>query len=116
MHHKEMPLRAPDTPFSEVVNEISVGGFGCCGVVDQNKLIGIITDGDVRRALNGPTENVRAADMMTPNPHTITEDGLAAEALSMLSEFRITALFIVDSQHAPIGLIHVHDCLAIGVV
>lgn len=115
MHHKEMPLRAPDTPFSEIVNEISVGGFGCCGVVDQNKLIGIITDGDVRRALNGPTENVRAADMMTPNPHTIAEDGLAAEALSMLSEFRITALFIVDSQHTPIGLIHVHDCLAIGV-
>jgi arabinose-5-phosphate isomerase len=53
---------------------------------------------------------------MTREPRTISEDGLAAEALSMLSEFKITALFIVDAKNAPVGLIHVHDCLAIGVV
>jgi len=116
MHHKKMPLCAPDAPFSEIVNAITAGGFGCCGVVVQNKLIGIITDGDIRRALNGSTDGLEAAEMMTPDPHTITEDGLAAEALSMLSEFKITALFIVDAKGAPIGLIHVHDCLAIGVV
>lgn len=116
MHHKKMPLCAPDARFSDIVSEITSGGFGCCGVIDDNKLIGIITDGDIRRALKGSIDSVNAADMMTRDPHTITEDGLAAEALSMLSEFKITALFIVDAQDTPIGLIHVHDCLAIGVV
>ncbi|MEO1660843.1 MAG: KpsF/GutQ family sugar-phosphate isomerase [Pseudomonadota bacterium] len=116
MHHKKMPLCGPEAPFSDIVNEITSGGFGCCGVIDQNKLIGIITDGDIRRALTGPVEGLKAVDMMTRDPHTIMEDGLAAEALSMLSEFKITALFIVDEQDSPIGLIHVHDCLAIGVI
>ena len=79
-------------------------------------LVGIITDGDIRRALKGSTDNVIAKDIMTQNPRTIREDGLAAEALALLSEFIITALFIVNEADIPIGLIHVHDCLAIGVV
>lgn len=116
MHHKTMPLCAPDTTFNVVVDAITQGGFGCCGVVENDRLIGIITDGDIRRALPGATETLRAQDMMTKSPRTIAEDGLAAEALSMLSEFKITALFIVDPQHRPIGLLHVHDCLAVGVV
>lgn len=116
MHHKEMPLCAPDAAFSDVVTAITAGGFGCCGVVEHSKLIGIITDGDIRRALSGPETELTAADIMTQNPRTIRDDGLAAEALSMLSEYRITALFIVSSTNEPIGLLHVHDCLAIGVV
>ncbi|MEL7109285.1 MAG: KpsF/GutQ family sugar-phosphate isomerase [Pseudomonadota bacterium] len=116
MHHKEMPLCRPDASFSEAVEAITVGGFGCCGVVERDRLIGIITDGDIRRAVGGATETLQAREMMTANPRTITQDGLAAEALSMLSEFKITALFIVDAQSTPVGLLHVHDCLAIGVV
>ncbi|GAB5456211.1 MAG: KpsF/GutQ family sugar-phosphate isomerase [Henriciella sp.] len=116
MHHKEMPLCGPDAAFSDVVEAITAGGFGCCGVVENGKLAGIITDGDIRRALSGPDTTLTAADIMTRNPRTIRDDGLAAEALSMLSEFRITALFIVSSENEPIGLLHVHDCLAIGVV
>lgn len=116
MHHKEMPLCAPDAAFSDVVAKITEGGFGCCGVIQEHRLIGIITDGDIRRALKQPSDDVKAADIMTVNPRTISEDGLAAEALSMLSEFKITALFIVDAKKNPVGLIHVHDCLAIGVV
>lgn len=116
MHHKEMPLCGPDAAFSDVVEAITAGGFGCCGVVESGKLAGIITDGDIRRALSGPDTTLAAADIMTRNPRTIRDDGLAAEALSMLSEFRITALFIVSSENEPIGLLHVHDCLAIGVV
>ncbi|NQY38664.1 MAG: KpsF/GutQ family sugar-phosphate isomerase [Henriciella sp.] len=116
MHHKEMPLCAPNAPFSEVVEAITAGGFGCCGVVEQSKLVGIITDGDIRRALSGSKANLTATDIMTRNPRTIRDDGLAAEALSMLSEYRITALFIVSAENEPIGLLHVHDCLAIGVV
>lgn len=116
MHHKSMPLCGPDTGFEGVVKEISNGGFGTCGVIDDGKLIGIITDGDIRRALEGSISGATASDLMTRNPRTIADDGLAAEALSLLSEFKITALFIVNKAHEPIGLIHVHDCLAIGVV
>ena len=116
MHHKKMPLCQPNTAFSEVVTIITDGGFGCCGVLEGDRLIGIITDGDIRRALTGDTAAETAATLMTKNPRTIQEDGLAAEALSMLSEHKITALFIVNANQVPIGLLHVHDCLAIGVV
>ena len=116
MHHKKMPLCDPDATFSDVVEQITSGGFGCCGVVENQRLIGIITDGDIRRALKQSIEGVEAKAIMTQNPHTIRGDGLAAEALSMLSEFKITAVFIVNEADEPIGLIHVHDCLAIGVV
>lgn len=116
MHHKEMPLCGPGAKFEDVVSAITQGGFGCCGIVETEKLIGIVTDGDIRRALLGSTEGKTATDIMTRNPRTIHKDGLAAEALAMLSEFKITALFIVDAAHQPVGLLHVHDCLAIGVV
>lgn len=116
MHHKQMPLCAPEAPFSEIVSAITSGGFGCCGVVENEKLVGIITDGDIRRAFTDETSALTAAQMMTPEPRTIREDGLAAEALSILSEFKITALFIVDVTHAPVGILHVHDCLTEGVV
>lgn len=116
MHHKEMPLCLPSTPFADVLTEINSGGFGCCGVIADEKLIGIITDGDIRRTLSHSSAQLSAKDMMTPDPQTILEDGLAAEALSLLSEHKITALFIVSTAGKPIGLIHVHDCLAVGVV
>ena len=116
MHHKKMPLCAPEANFSEIVEQITSGGFGCCGVIENQRLIGIITDGDIRRALKQPIDGVEARSIMTQNPHTIRGDGLAAEALSMLSEFKITAVFIINDADEPIGLVHVHDCLAIGVV
>lgn len=116
MHHKEMPLCEPSAGFQDVLETITESGFGCCGVIENQRLIGIITDGDIRRALKQATDGVDAKAIMTRDPRTIREDGLAAEALSMLSEFKITALFIVNDAYQPIGLIHVHDCLAIGVV
>lgn len=116
MHHTEMPLCAPAASFAEVVEAITAGGFGCCGVIENGRLIGIITDGDIRRTIISSTLDMSARDVMTPAPHTIHESGLAAEALSMLSEFKITALFIVNEAEEPIGLLHVHDCLAVGVV
>lgn len=116
MHHKQMPLCSLDTPFATVVTTITDGGFGCCGVVDDDRLIGIITDGDIRRALASDAAGQSAEALMTRNPRTIQEDGLAAEALSLLSEHKITALFIVNAEQVPVGLLHVHDCLAIGVV
>ena len=93
MHHTEMPLCSPEASFADAVAAITNGGFGCCGVIEDSRLIGIITDGDIRRAVGGAVETLTAREMMTSNPRTITQDGLAAEALSMLSEFKITALF-----------------------
>jgi arabinose-5-phosphate isomerase len=116
MHHKQMPLCAPDASFTEIIDAITTGGFGCCGVVEHDKLIGIITDGDIRRAVVSETRDLTANAIMTREPRTIHEDGLAAEALAMLSEFKITALFIVNSDLKPVGLLHVHDCLEVGVV
>ncbi len=116
MHHKKMPLCAPDASIAQVVEAISLSGFGCCGIVEDRRLVGIITDGDLRRAFPAPPRNTVARDIMTRSPHTIDQSGLAAEALSLLSEYKITALFIVNQEHEPVGLIHVHDCLAIGVV
>jgi len=116
MHHKKMPLCAPDAAFTDVVQAITASGFGCCGVIENGVLVGIITDGDIRRALVSHKGGIVASECMTRNPRTIAEDGLATEALSILSEHKITALFIVNIAHEPIGLIHVHDCLAIGVV
>ncbi len=116
MHHKEMPLCTPNASFSDIVEAINQGGFGCCGVVDNQSLVGIVTDGDIRRAVTSQISELSARSIMTSNPQTISEDGLAAEALSLLSEFKITALFIVNSKNEPVGLIHVHDCLEVGVV
>ncbi|MEO1188721.1 MAG: KpsF/GutQ family sugar-phosphate isomerase [Pseudomonadota bacterium] len=116
MHHTEMPLSAPDADLDEIVSIVGDGGFGCCGVVESGKLTGIITDGDIRRALTRNVTHRTAREIMTRNPRTIDESGLAVEALSMFSEHKITALFIVDPAGAPIGLIHVHDCLASGVI
>lgn len=116
MHHTEMPLCGPQSSFDDVVQTITSGGFGCSGVVETGKLVGIVTDGDVRRAYSKSAGDLVAEDIMTRNPRTIRNDGLAAEALSLLSEHKITALFIVDDAYRPIGLLHVHDCLAIGVV
>ncbi len=116
MHHKTMPLCAPDAAFADVVAAITSGGFGCCGVIENDKLVGIITDGDIRRMLGNDTTVLSAVEMMTRDPRTIQEDGLAAEALSILSEHKITALFIVNAAREPVGLLHVHDCLAVGVI
>ena len=116
IHHEEMPLCIKTTPFSEAIETINQGGVGCCGVVEDEILCGIITDGDIRRAFNARLEVKAAADIMTENPRTIRDYCLAVDVLSLLCEHMILALFIVDSANRPIGLIHVHDCLEIGVV
>lgn len=117
MHHKEMPLCNPEDPVPMAIDVISNKGFGCIGVRnDQGQLIGIVTDGDLRRSYAQSLHELSVADVMTKNPKTIEASGLAAEALAIFTEKRITALFIVDEDHRPIGLLHVHDCLSTGVV
>jgi arabinose-5-phosphate isomerase len=120
---EELPLVEETTLMGDVLLEMSAKGFGCIGVTDhQGFLVGVITDGDLRRHMSPDLLLQKAADIMTLNPATILPDTLMAEALSLLNkEGRrpITSLFVVESLTAPAkpcGIIHIHDFLRMGVI
>ncbi len=116
--HDDLPLVASDTPMSEVLLVISQKGFGVAGVSSKmGSLVGIVTDGDLRRHMDGLLEK-SATQVMTQNPTTVTSDTLAAEAVAIMNERKITCLFVVSSMSSKqaIGVLHIHDCLRAGVV
>lgn len=111
-----LPLVAADAPMSEALLVISAKGFGVAGVTDAaGRLIGAVTDGDLRRHMEGLLGR-QAGEVMTPHPATVAPDTLAEEALALMNARRITSLFVVapDGGGAAQGLIHVHDCLRAG--
>ncbi|MEX5562712.1 KpsF/GutQ family sugar-phosphate isomerase [Pseudophaeobacter sp. 1A16562] len=111
-----LPLVGEANPMSEALLEISQKGFGVAGVTGaENALTGIITDGDLRRHMDGLLSQT-AADVMTSSPTTIGPDALAEEALAVMNARKITCLFVVDATQGPqaLGLIHIHDCLRAG--
>ena len=111
-----VPLVSADTPMSDALIEISQKGFGVVGVTDADgKLAGIITDGDLRRHMEGLLDNT-AAQVMTRNPTTIAPDSLAEEAVAIMNGRKITSLFVVDPEQPGLaqGLLHIHDCLRVG--
>ena len=113
----EMPLVKEATSMQEALLEMTYKMLGCVGVTDGNgKLIGIITDGDLRRCLTPDVLNKKASDVMTRNPKTTGPDVLAAEAVNLMNNTGkgITQLFVVD-EGKPVGIIHLHDCLRAGV-
>jgi arabinose-5-phosphate isomerase len=111
-----VPLIGPDAPMSEAILVMSGKSFGCVGVcAGDGRLVGIITDGDLRRHMNDGLLGLRVAAVMHREPKTIAPGGLAAEALGMMNRLAITALFVVDESHRPVGFIHMHDCLRAGV-
>ncbi len=121
LHHtgKELPLVKEDTPMKEVVLEMTSKGFGATAVIDEEgKLVGIITDGDLRRFVNrgGDFERSRARDVMTRNPKTARPDELALEALKRMEDYKITVLIVVDEENRPVGIIHMHDILRSEIV
>ena len=90
--------------------------LGSVGIVDENNhLLGIITDGDLRRFLLANVMNKKAIELMTQNPKTISPDALIAEAINIMNTKKITQLFAVDKDNTPLGIIHMHDCLQAGV-
>ncbi|MEO1795842.1 MAG: KpsF/GutQ family sugar-phosphate isomerase [Pseudomonadota bacterium] len=108
-----LPLVRPDTPMSEALLEISQKGFGVVGVLSANgALDGIVTDGDLRRHMDGLL-SMTAGEVMTKAPKSIRPDALAEEALAQMNARKITCLFVTDDKK-PTGLIHIHDCLRIG--
>jgi arabinose-5-phosphate isomerase len=117
MHKGErLPLVDAREPMRSALLTMTTKSLGCLGIVDKKgKLVGIVTDGDLRRHIDDDLLLARAGDIMTKGPKTVTPDTLAAEALEIINASRITALFVVESGK-PVGLVHVHDLLRAGVV
>ena len=119
MHpHKKLPLIEPQSSFQETILTITSKklGVGIIVTPETNKLLGIITDGDLRRACNlGPLLfKKQASDLMTLNPKTIPPDMLALTALEIMEEFNITSLVVAKDQTV-LGLIHIHDLMRAGI-
>mgnify|MGYP005756031995 FL=1 len=114
--HQDPPLVPEDMPMGEVLVEISRKGFGVVGVTDADgALAGIITDGDLRRHLDGLLSHT-AGEVMTRNPRTIATEALAGEALALMNDRKITCLLVTGQDRSrAIGILHVHDCLRAGV-
>ena len=115
-----MPLVGEDTAFKETLVEITSKRLGLTGVLSASgELRGVITDGDLRRALERTADprQLRARDLMTTSPKTITGSALAAEAVALMERHAITSLFVLaDGSRRPAGVIHLHDLLRAGVV
>ena len=116
MHAGEaLPLIGEAAPMGEALLVMTAKSFGVVGVTDKDGcLAGIITDGDLRRHMDGLMQ-MKACDVMSRNPRTIRPDALAVEALGQMNDRKITCLFATDAAHKPVGLIHIHDCLRAGV-
>ncbi len=117
LQHK-LPAVSADTPLKDVIIEISGKRLGCTSVLDGNdNLMGIITDGDLRRMLQKDValDRVKAADIMTRNPKTIGKDEFAVKALHMMQESNITQLVVMDGEKVA-GFVHLHDLLKEGIV
>jgi arabinose-5-phosphate isomerase len=115
--HKDdrLPLARVDEPMTSALVTMTQRALGCLGIVDgTGKLVGIITDGDLRRHMGPNLLSATAGQIMTPNPKTIKPTALASSALDILNKSRITALFVVEAGR-PIGLVHVHDLLRASV-
>ncbi len=112
----ELPLVALDCRMHDALLTMTSKHFGCTGIVDADgKLVGIITDGDLRRHMASDLTEQEVRSVMTSGPITVSETTLAAEALKVMDDRKITAIFVVDDAHRPIGIMHVHDFLRAGV-
>ena len=110
-----LPIIKKGSLMTDAIMQMSAKGFGCVGVVDKNNnLCGIITDGDLRRNLNTNLLAEKVEDIMTKNPKTVQPDMLATAALGQLNKSSITALMVTKNKK-PVGLLHFHDLLRIGV-
>jgi arabinose-5-phosphate isomerase len=116
----QIPLVNEETPMKDALFEITSKRLGVTAVVNaRGILVGVITDGDLRRGLEskGDIFRLKAKDLMTRNPKTIVTDLLAAEAVHVMEQYPITSLFVVENgSNRPIGVIHLHDLIKAGIV
>ena len=110
-----VPLKPLGTSMSDALVEMTSKGFGCVGIVDgRGAVVGIVTDGDLRRHMGSDLMTALVDDVMTKNPKTIRSTLLAGEALEVLNASKITALIVTEASK-PVGIIHMHDLLRAGV-
>jgi len=111
----EMPLKPIGTRMSDAIVEMSTKGWGCVGITDAaGHLVGIITDGDLRRHMRADLLDAHVENVMTRGPNTVRPDQLASEALEIINSLKRTVLFVVEGEDA-VGLVHMHDLLRAGV-
>ena len=114
--HTGTPCRSPKPAreMSQAIVEMSAKGFGCVGIADdKGNLLGIITDGDLRRHMRPDLLEARVEDVMTRGPKTVRPDQLVSELLEMLNSTKITSVFVVEFG-VPLGVVHLHDLLRLG--
>lgn len=110
-----VPLARDSTRMSDALLVMTAKSFGCIGIVDgESRLVGIITDGDLRRNMGADLLAKEASAVMTRQPRTVAPDLLAAQALAVMNERAITSLFVVEADR-PVGILHIHDCLRAGI-
>jgi arabinose-5-phosphate isomerase len=116
MHKADkLPLVTPQTVMSDALVIMTEKSFGCLGVVDDaGRLIGIVTDGDLRRHMGPDLLHARVGAIMTRGPKTIAPGALASATLNLVNQSAITALFVVEAEK-PVGIIHIHDLLRAGI-
>jgi arabinose-5-phosphate isomerase len=109
-----VPLAPLGTRMSDAILEMTAKGFGCVGITDgRGMLVGIITDGDLRRHMRGDLLDTRVDDVMTRAPKAVRPNQLLSETLDILNSMKVTALYAVEAGR-PVGIIHVHDLLRVG--
>jgi arabinose-5-phosphate isomerase len=109
-----VPLAPLGSRMSDAILEMTAKGFGCVGITDgRGMLIGIVTDGDLRRHMRGDLLDTRVDDVMTRAPKTVRPNQLLSETLDILNSMKVTALYAVEAGK-PVGIIHVHDLLRVG--
>lgn len=116
MHGPEdLPLGSQDMPMDAAIVTMTQKSFGCLGVTDADgRLVGILTDGDLRRHMTADLLSRSVGEVMTRQPATVPADMLASAAMEILNSRKITALFVLDADARPVGIVHIHDLLRAG--
>jgi arabinose-5-phosphate isomerase len=109
--HKIFPLVTEDESMQKAILTMTSFGFGCVGVINNTHLVGIITDGDLRRHMDEDLLKKKAKDVMSFNPKTLYEDEFLKDALEFMQRHGITNIFIINKQRQAIGVLNIHDCL-----
>ena len=117
IEHNQKPIVSPDTPVKKVIFEISEKRLGVTAVIENNKVVGIVTDGDIRRMLNSRDSftDLTAKDIMTKNPKWTSSNTMAIDALQILENHSITQLIVIDNEEYK-GVLHLHDILKEGIL
>ncbi|OWU82258.1 D-arabinose 5-phosphate [Oceanicola sp. 22II-s10i] len=110
----EIPIVSPDTSMGDTLLSMTTRGFGIACVVEDGRLMGVISDGDLRRAMDGLMDKT-AGQVATRTPKVVPPEMLAAEAMRVMNQGKVTTLVVTDAQEAPVGILRIHDCLRAGV-